>query len=105
MYKWHPRFRSGRDSVEDDPIYSRSSVVMCSFKEPEKDIINRDRRTTVKVIADQLKISVSTVHGILTDELYMSNVSARWVPRLLKDSEKECRVRCSAAAKQKETYF
>ena len=27
----------------------------------------------------------------------MSKVSARWVPRLLKDNEKDCRVRCSQA--------
>ena len=53
-------------------------------------MINPDRRTTVREIADKLDISVSTVHGILTEELGMSKVSARWVPQLLKDSEKDC---------------
>ena len=68
---------------------------MCSVKKPVKDMISCDRRTTVREIADKLDISVSTVHGILTEELGMSKVSARWVPRLLKDSKKECRMRCS----------
>ena len=61
---------------------------MCTFKEPVKYMINRDRRTTVRATTDELDISVSTVHGILTDELGMSKISARWVPRLLKDSKK-----------------
>ena len=46
-------------------------------------------------MSDELGVSCSTVHGILTDELGMSKVSARWVPRLLSDKEKEQRVRCS----------
>ena len=46
------------------------------FKEPVKDMINRDRRTTVGEIADKLNISVSAVHGILTEELGMSKVNA-----------------------------
>ena len=91
----HARFRSGRDSVEDDPRCGRPAVEMCSMKEPVKDMINRDRRTTVREIADKLDISVSTVHGILTGELGISKVSARWLPRLLKDSETDCRLRCS----------
>ena len=89
VYKWHARFRSGRDSVKDDPRCGRPAVVMCSVKEPVKDIINRDKRTTVREIADKLDISVSTVHGILREELDMSKVSARWVPRLLQDSERK----------------
>ena len=64
VYKWQVRFRSGRDSVEDDPRCGRPAVVMCSVKEPVKDMINRDRRTTVGENACNLDISVSTVHGI-----------------------------------------
>ena len=95
VYKWHARFRSGRDSIEDDSRSGRPAVLVCSVRDRVKDMVNCDRRITVRSIADELDVSVSTVHGILTDELGMSKVSARWVPRLLKESEKECRVRCS----------
>ena len=97
VYRWHARFKEGRNSIEDDPRCGRQSVVACSIKDSVKDMINCDRRTTVRAIADELCVSVSTVHGILTKELGMSKVSARWVPRLLKDNEKDCRVRCSQA--------
>ena len=58
-------------------------------------MVNMDRITIVRVIANKLSVSCSTVHGILNEELGMSKVSARWVPRLLKDNEKELRVQCS----------
>ena len=48
---------------------------MCSVKEPVKDMINRDRRTIVREIADKLDISVSTVHRILTEELGISQIN------------------------------
>ena len=94
VYKWHAPFRSGRDSVEDDPRCGRPAVLMFSVKEPVKVMMNRDRKTTVREIADKLHILVFTVHWILTDKQGISKVSARWVPRLVKDSIKECWVQC-----------
>ena len=45
-------------------------------------------------------IRAPSVHGVLTDELGMSKVSARWVPRLLTDTEKERRLHCSRIVSQ-----
>jgi len=95
VYRWHACFKEGRNSIEDDPRCSWQSVVACSIKDSVKDMINCNRRMTA--IADELCISVSTVHGILTKELGMFKVSARWVPGLLKDNEKNCQVRCAQA--------
>lgn len=97
VYKWHSRFRSGRESISDDPRSGRPAVVACSIRDSVKDMVNKDRRTTIKVLADEHGVSGSTVHGVLTEELGMSKVSARWVPRLFTDTEKERRVQCSRA--------
>ena len=43
-------------------------------------MVNMDRGTTIRAIADEHGVSCSTVHGILTEELGMSKVSACWVP-------------------------
>ena len=69
VYKWQSRFRSGRKSIEDNFRSGQLAVVTCSIKDLVKDMVNIDRRTTVRVMADELGVSCSTVHGILTEEL------------------------------------
>jgi hypothetical protein len=60
-----------------------------------KNCIDADRRQTVTEISEIVDISKTTVHRILSDKLNMSRVCARWVPRLLKEDEKERRVAAS----------
>ena len=54
-----------------------------------------DRRITVRDIAEQLDVSRGTVHNILTRQLKMNKVCARWVPRLLTDENMQDRVSAS----------
>jgi len=95
VYKWHERFSKGRTSAKDDLRQGRPATVKTSILDVVREVVNADRRVTVSVIADDLGVSCSTVHRILTLDLGMSKVSARWVPRLLKDSKKERRDACS----------
>jgi len=37
VYRWHARFKEGRNSIEDDPRCSQQSVVACSIKDSAKD--------------------------------------------------------------------
>ena len=46
------------------------------------------RRRDLQSIASELGISFGAVQSILTDILGMSNVSARWVPRMLTEDQK-----------------
>ena len=46
----------------------------------------------MRSIASEVGISFGAVQTILTDILGMSNVSARWVPRMLTDDQKQCRL-------------
>lgn len=96
VYKWHERFRNGRNSVEDDGRAGRPSVALVSNTDKVRELLDTDRRITVRAIADKLGISASLTHRILVTELGMSKVSARWVPRLLKEDEKQRRILCSA---------
>lgn len=91
VYKWHERFRNGRTSIEDDSREGRPASVTASILDTVRDKVLRDRRITVRSISEDLGVSCSTVHRVLTQDLSMSKVSARWVPILLKDSEKERR--------------
>ena len=67
-YKWHLRFRHGRGSIEDNFRSGQPEVVTGSIKDLGKGMVNMDRRTTIRVIADEFGVSFSTVHEILTEE-------------------------------------
>ncbi|KZC13398.1 Histone-lysine N-methyltransferase SETMAR [Dufourea novaeangliae] len=50
-----------------------------------------DRRLKVRELADMIGISKSAVHRILTENLDMRKLCARWVPRLLTMEQKQRR--------------
>ena len=49
-----------------------------------KSLIEEDRRLTVSDMSTKVGVSYGSVHSILRNQLKMSKVHARWVPRLLK---------------------
>lgn len=61
------------------------------------DLVLEDRRLKVREIVERLNISTERVHHILTEELAMKKLSARWVPRLLTVDNKRLRERDSEA--------
>ena len=54
--------------------------------------LNEDRRKTIDEVADHFGVSHRTVYCIITNDLKMTKVSARWVPRLLSEQDKQMRV-------------
>ena len=82
--RWHKRFKNGRLSVEDD---ERSGRPFTSTDDPHIDEINTlvraNRRLTVRELAEDCGISVGSCHHILTEELNMHRVAAKFVPRLM----------------------
>ena len=95
---WHRQFKCGRTSVETAPIPGRPHSVIDegTIRQVEAAILE-DRRTTVRQLAQGVKISVGSVEKIIHDHLHMRKVSARWVPRLLTPFQKQERVTCSQA--------
>ena len=63
--------------------------------EDVRSMVMKDRRLTVKFIGETLKISPSRVWSIITNDLCMKKVAARWVPKLLTEEQKTERVRLS----------
>jgi len=87
-------FRKGRESIEDDKRCGRPSLVKTGVKDKVRELIKEDQRCTVREMSSELDVSVSTIHDCLKED-NMSKVSARWVPRLLKNGERERRLHCS----------
>jgi len=92
VFDWFRRFKEGRTSVESDsrsgrPSTSRNEEMIAKVR----TIVRNNRRLTVREIADDCGISVGSCDEILTDDLHMKRVCAKFVPRLLTDDQREQR--------------
>ena len=91
--KWAAEFKRGGESIEDD---ARSGSPKDATTDENVEIILNlvmcDRRLDLQSIVSEVGISFGAVQTIPTDILGMSNVSARWVPRMLTDDQKRSRL-------------
>ena len=92
-FRWHKRFKKGQLSVEDN---ERSGCPSTSTDDPNIDEINTlvqaNRRLTVRELAEECGISAGSCHHILTEELKMHRVAAKFVPRLMTSDQQAHRV-------------
>ena len=86
--EWHARFKRGRTSLEDD---ERSGWPSTSSAPKNVEIIRRlvhkDRWRTIKDIAAIINVSYGTVQTILTCDLNMHYIAAKFVPPNRKRTE------------------
>ena len=94
VFDWHKRFREGQTEITDSARSGRPGNDQRSIQDV-KDVIAKDRRKSIDDIADTVGLCHGTVHKIVTKDLNMNKVCARWVPRLLTDENKATRVDAS----------
>ena len=92
VFEWHKRFKEGRESVRDDERCGRREEV----RTPEligqiKNFMDKDRRVSIETISAQFDVSVGTVRTIIREELEMRKICAKFVPRVLRENQKERR--------------
>ena len=92
-FEWHACFKRGRTSLKDDERSGRSST-SSTHKNVETiwQLMHEDHRRTMKDIAAIINVSYGTVQTILTCDLNMHHVAAKFMPRLLTPEQKEHRV-------------
>ena len=92
-YEWYQRFKSGRTSIEDYPKFGRpSSSTGDDHIEKVRSVLRENRRLTVREVSEEVGICKRSFHTILTEELKMHRVAAKFVPRLLTEEQKQNRV-------------
>ena len=92
VFEEHKRFKEGRESVRDDKRCERSK----EDRTPEvtgqkKNFINKDRVVFIETISTQIDVSVGTVHTIICEELKMQKIWTKFVPKILREDQKERR--------------
>ena len=72
VFKWHKAFKEDRENVEDDP---RSGRPITSTKDENVEVVRavmaKDRRLSVRMIAEETGLDKCAIHRILTDQLGM----------------------------------
>ena len=91
--EWYNRFKQGQTSVESKPRSGRPSTSRNEeLIENVRQIVENDRRITINEITEEVGISTGSVHTILTEDLAMRRVSAKFVPKLLVEQQKQQRL-------------
>ena len=88
VYQWDRRFK-GRDAFKDDPRSGRPSTarneeIIAKVKEKSRV----DWRLTIREISKEIDSSFGSYQAILTEDLGMRRVVAKFVPRLFKKKKK-----------------
>jgi histone-lysine N-methyltransferase SETMAR len=94
--EWYNIFTDGHTSVESDahsgrPSTSRNDELI----DQVRALVMQDRHVTVRELAEEVGISTGLVHSILTFDLAMRRVSAKFVPKLLTMEQKQLRLEVS----------
>jgi len=82
--EWYNQFRDGRTLVESDnrsgrPSTSRNDELI----DQVRTLVMQDHRVTIRELVEEVGISTRSVHSILTDDLAMRRVSAKFMLKLL----------------------
>ena len=87
--RWICEMKRGNNSLQKTSPPGRPKTATSPEKVAEVlEMVMKDRRFTCRHIGQTLDLSKTAVHKILTEDLQMTKVSARWVPRLLTFEQK-----------------
>ena len=77
-------FSEGREDVNNEERAGRPSTSTTDENIDEvKKIVMVNHRITVREVAEDLNISIGSCHSIFTNDLGMTRVAAKFVPKLL----------------------
>jgi hypothetical protein len=81
-------FQGGRVSFEDEYLGRPSTNKTTENVEKIRELIHEDRRRTIREVAGTVGISYGVYKRILTENLNMSRIAAKFVHRLLTNDQK-----------------
>jgi len=91
--EWYSRFKDGSTSVDSEPRHSRPSTSRNdNVINQVRTLLMKDRHITVRELADEVGVSIGSVHTILTADLGLRRVSTKFVPKLLTMEQKQLRL-------------
>ncbi len=91
---WHRRFRGGDTEIKDKKHSGRKrSVRTARTINKVCRVMDTDRRGSVRQLASETGVAKSTLHKVLHKDLLLNKVSAKFIPRILTQEQKDFRVK------------
>jgi len=90
VLRWYKVFKDGRGDVEDEQRAGRPSSSRTENSVARvKAVLDRDRRLSVRLLAEEVGLPKTDVHRIITEDLHMRKICAKLVPKNLSDEQKD----------------
>ncbi|GBM53271.1 Putative uncharacterized protein FLJ37770 [Araneus ventricosus] len=82
VFEWFKLFRDAKEDVEDEPCSARppTSTTPDNIKRVRRMLVD-DQWLSLRMIAEELKISLDSVSNIVHEHLQKRNIFARFVPQ------------------------
>jgi len=92
-FEWFGRFKNGRTLTANDDRSGRPSTATTPSKvEQVREAVNQDRRRTVHDLCAEVGIGYGSCQRILTEQLNMYRIAAKFMPRVLTQDQRDSRV-------------
>jgi len=92
-FEWFGRFKNDRTSTDNHDRSGRPSTATTPSKlEQVRATVNQDRRRTIHDLCVEVGICYGSCQRILTEQLNMHRIAAKFVPRVLTHDQKDSRV-------------
>jgi hypothetical protein len=92
IFEWCARFLDGLENLEDDLSGRPTAVRTPGMIQTVRELISTVRRTTLRMMEEELEISRETIRSFLVEDLGKRKICARFVPHYLADEHNALRL-------------
>jgi len=79
ILRWHKAFKDRRESAEDEKRAGRPSTSRTENNVARvKAVLDKDRRFSVRLMAEEVGLPNTDVHRIITEDLHMRKIANTW---------------------------
>lgn len=83
-------FKDGRENVEDKQRSGHPLMTISDQNVPRvKEVLDSNQRLNVRMIADIVELPKTNVHKIISENLHMKKICAKFVPKVLTANKKK----------------
>jgi hypothetical protein len=89
-FEWNKRLKDGSEYLQSDPrSRSPSDSLNADTIANVREMVTRDRRWALRMVADELNINKEVIRDVLHEDLRKRKMCTKFVPHRLTDKQKQ----------------